>query len=131
MGVNMNDFNKYLWATNNCNKCLWATRDGGCASWDCEFVEKSEAYKAWLKGAHDGSYVEWIPVTERLPFAEYGESKSVLCCMESGLQEVLYHNGGNWCHPTGEVYIWINHKNGWHDAVVAWMPLPEPYVPEE
>lgn len=32
----------------DCNKCLWARRDGGCASWDCEFVEKGEAYKAWL-----------------------------------------------------------------------------------
>ena len=31
----------------NCNKCLWATRNGGCASWDCEFISKSEAYKAW------------------------------------------------------------------------------------
>lgn len=31
----------------DCNKCLWATRDGGCASWDCEFVSKQDAYDAW------------------------------------------------------------------------------------
>lgn len=30
----------------NCNKCLWATRNGSCASWDCEFVDKQEAYEA-------------------------------------------------------------------------------------
>ena len=32
-----------------CNKCLWATRDGNCASWDCEFVPKREAYEAWKR----------------------------------------------------------------------------------
>lgn len=34
----------------DCNKCLWATRDGSCASWNCEFVPKSDAYKAWKEG---------------------------------------------------------------------------------
>ena len=34
----------------DCNKCLWATRDGSCASWNCEFVPKSVAYKAWKEG---------------------------------------------------------------------------------
>jgi len=33
----------------DCNKCLWATRDGGCASWKCEFVSKNEAHRAWLE----------------------------------------------------------------------------------
>jgi hypothetical protein len=70
---------------------------------------------------------KWIPVSERLPKAEYGESDSVLVCFENGTQDVLYFNGGNWCYPTGEVYISVNHKNGWHNKVVAWMPLPEPY----
>lgn len=32
----------------DCNRCLWATRDGGCASFDCKFVDKTEAYKAWI-----------------------------------------------------------------------------------
>ena len=73
---------------------------------------------------------EWIPVSERLPYAEYGEGDSVLCCTEIGLMEVLYWNGGNWCFPTGEPYIWVNHKTGWHDEVIAWMPLPKPYREE-
>lgn len=34
---------------NDCNKCLWATRDGGCASWDCKFVQKGDAYNAWIR----------------------------------------------------------------------------------
>lgn len=70
---------------------------------------------------------EWIPVSERLPDAEYGEGDSVLCCTESGLMYILYWNGGNWCVPTGEPHQWVNHKTGWHDKVIAWMPLPEPY----
>ena len=74
---------------------------------------------------------QWIICSKRLPFlfpiAEYGESKSVLACLEDGTMNVLYFDGGNWCYPTGEPYIGINHENGWHNRVVAWMPLPEPY----
>lgn len=33
----------------DCNKCVWGTRDGGCASWDCEFIDRAEAVKAWRK----------------------------------------------------------------------------------
>ena len=73
---------------------------------------------------------KWIPCSERLPYAEYGEGDSVLCCTESGLMYILYWNGGNWCVPTGEPHIWVNHKTGWHDRVIAWMPLPEPYREE-
>lgn len=70
---------------------------------------------------------EWIPCSERLPDAEYGEGDSVLCCTESGLMYILYWHGGNWCVPTGEPHHWVNHKTGWHDKVIAWMPLPKPY----
>ena len=27
----------------DCNRCLYATRDGGCASWDCNFISIAEA----------------------------------------------------------------------------------------
>lgn len=33
----------------DCNKCVWGTRDGGCASWECEFIDRVEAVKAWRK----------------------------------------------------------------------------------
>lgn len=70
----------------------------------------------------------WIPVSERLPEAEYGESDSVLVCFENETQDVLYFDGSNWRYPTGETYISVNHKNGWHNKVVAWIPLlPKPY----
>lgn len=31
----------------DCDKCVWACRNGGCASWDCEFIDQEEAAKAW------------------------------------------------------------------------------------
>ena len=68
----------------------------------------------------------WIPVTERLPYAEYGESDNVLAtCGYRDVEDgsirwikTLYFNGGNWCYPTGETYL---------EKVYAWMHLPEPY----
>ena len=72
----------------------------------------------------------WIPCSERMPDAEYGEGDSVLCCTELGLMYILYWDGGNWCVPTCEPHIWVNHKTGWLDKVIAWMPLPEPYKAE-
>lgn len=71
----------------------------------------------------------WIPCSERLPYAEYGESDNVLATcghrnVEGGIirwVRTLYFNGGNWCYPTGETYL---------EKVYAWMPLPEPYQEE-
>ena len=71
----------------------------------------------------------WIPCSERLPFAEYGESDNVLATCELRNADdtsyrwvkILYFNGGVWCYPTGETY---------EQKVVAWMPLPESYLGE-
>ena len=84
----------------------------------------TEALDMAIEALHQ---TKWIPCSERLPDAEYGEGDSVLCCTELGLMYILYWNGGNWCVSTGEPHIWVNHKTGWHDRVIAWMPLPEPY----
>lgn len=73
---------------------------------------------------------KWIPVTERLPEAEFGESKNVLVtcewadkavCGDAKWVDKLYFNGGNWCYPTGETYV---------NRVTAWMPLPSVYQGE-
>lgn len=69
---------------------------------------------------------QWIPCSERLPYAEYGESDNVLAtCGYRDVEDgsirwikTLYFNGGNWCYPTGETYL---------EKVYAWMPLPEPW----
>ena len=69
---------------------------------------------------------QWIPCSEKLPYAEYGESDTVLTtCGYRDVEDtsvrwirLLYFNGGNWCYPTGETY---------EAKVYAWCPLPEPW----
>ena len=69
---------------------------------------------------------QWIPCSEMLPYAEYGESDNVIAtCGYKDVEDgsirwirTLYFNGGNWCYPTGETY---------QEKVYAWMPLPELY----
>lgn len=67
---------------------------------------------------------EWIPCSEKLPYAEYGESPNVYCyCYDPDLggkwTQLLYYDGGVWCLPTGETFEY---------KVLAWYPLPtKPY----
>ena len=63
----------------------------------------------------------WIPVTERLPEHEYGESTSVLTVDLYGIMRVAYFDGGNWCSPSGEALTTIRVA-----PITHWMPLPEP-----
>ena len=55
----------------DCNKCVWGTRDGGCASWECEFIDRDDAVKAWRN----------MPSTEpkiiRCKCCEYGDQDEV------------------------------------------------------
>lgn len=90
----------------------------------CESEEEQQKAIEQLKS------LQWIPCSERLPFAEFGESDYVLTtCGYRDVKDtsvrwirLLYFNGGNWCYPTGETY---------EQKVYAWMPLPEPYGEED
>lgn len=64
---------------------------------------------------------KWIPVTERLPEHEYGESTSVLAVDLFGVMRVTYFDGGNWCCPSGEALTTMRVA-----PITHWMPLPEP-----
>lgn len=64
---------------------------------------------------------EWIPVTERLPEAEYGESEDVLTIDSLKVMRVAYFDGGNWCFPTGEPIETVTEF-----PITHWMLLPEP-----
>lgn len=61
----------------------------------------------------------WIPVTERLPEHEYGESTSVLTVDLYGVMRVTYFDGGNWCWPSGEALTTMRVA-----PITHWMPLP-------
>lgn len=99
---------------------------------DPEIQMEIKAYTDIANGVNDMPTIptiepqQWISCSERMPDAKYGEGDSVLCCTELCVMHILYWNGGNWCVPTGEPHQWVNHKTGWHDKVIAWMPLPEP-----
>ena len=105
-----------------------------CAEDDPEIQMEIKAYTDIANGVKDIPTIEpepqWIPCSERLPEAEFGESKNVIVTCEWRHKEVcgtarwidkLYFNGGNWCYPTGETY---------ENRVIAWMPLPEPWKGE-
>ena len=94
----------------------------------------SAEHQAWYKAEDVYAAIEgvpsaqpgWIPCSEQLPYAEYGESDTVLTtCGYRDVEDtsvrwirLLYFNGGNWCYPTGETY---------EAKVYAWMPLPKPW----
>jgi len=73
----------------------------------------------WLAEEHAKHL--WIPVTERLPEHEYGESTSVLTVDLYGVMRVTYFDGGNWCWPSGEALTTMRVA-----PITHWMPLPEP-----
>lgn len=61
----------------------------------------------------------WIPVSERLP----EEKDYCLCCDKDGYMAIGYISkwSKEWCFEDEEIYI----------DVIAWMPLPKPYEPQE
>jgi hypothetical protein len=83
--------------------------------------DRSICYNIIQKQPTIKTETRWVPCSERLPHAEYGESDIVLVTCESTLIRLLFFDGGNWCYPTGERY---EHRI---DKVVAWMPLPTAY----
>lgn len=96
--------------------------------WGCikEIADKDEWEDVCKTTANElPSAQQWIPCSERLPHAEYGESDNVLVTCESKCIRLLYFDGGNWCYPTGECY---EHRI---DKVVAWMPMPEAWKGSE
>lgn len=44
----------------DCNLCLWATRDGGCASWECKFISKADAYDAFQMVKSPAKMIEYL-----------------------------------------------------------------------
>lgn len=73
----------------------------------------------------------WIPVSERLP----ENDEDVLVCNSQGTMEVCYYHIDDNVYPTEFADL---SETGWYDEhddalsfePIAWMPLPEPYVPD-
>lgn len=83
---------------------------------DCHAVMYTErgVYEraCWKMRKPQSAQPRWIPCDDELPFAEYGESDTVLatCGYRDAKQRgdarwlsMLYFNGGVWCYPTGKL----------------------------
>ena len=108
----------------DCNNCIWSSRDGNCSSWECEFVDKREAYNAWKKA-------RWIPVEEKLP--EFGGT--IRSLGERKSSDLVMVTIGN-CVRLGRYtkcrgWVVTNAPFALDETVTAWQPLPEPYEGEK
>ena len=75
---------------------------------------------------HDKTAQQWIPCSERLP--EYG--KDVLCITKLGTMYVASYE--EHIAPCSNEKGWITSDFIRHRPyVIAWMPLPEPYNPDD
>lgn len=84
----------------DCNSCINHTNNG-CASWECEYVPRER----------------WIPCSQRLP-----EDGFYLVTNEWHKLDFLYYRPDKgWHHGN------MQDTEG-RPSVIAWMPLPEPYM---
>lgn len=63
---------------------------------------------------------KWISCNSQMPYAEYGEGRSVLTVDSIGVMRVAYFDGSNWCDPLGECLTSVRKF-----PITHWMPLPE------
>lgn len=95
------------------------------SKWIAEFdLEDGDIMPEYMDLNYMGAHIDfhcrpmWIPVSERLP--EVGEK--VLCQCQANIYEVLKLTVDGWYHDEKHCYM--------SGFVIAWMPLPEPYVTE-
>ena len=103
----------------DCKTCVYARTpddpyNNGCTAWDCEYINREEAIKAWKR-------TRWISCKKEVPKDE---------------GKYLVYLGSDW----GGYYMILPWCDGWNcfkhcmeneiKNVVAWMPLPEPWKGE-
>ena len=72
-------------------------------------------------GVAKNAITTWIPCSERLPDKELID---VICCFKNGNVSVLLYQGGGRFENVHGIGLY-NTKQ-----VIAWQPLPQPYVPK-
>ena len=76
-----------------------------------------------VKNCNDG----WIPCEERLP-----KINTKVMCFTSNKTFTFAEYGGPNSHYASEKDVWFSDR-GWYrkDSIIAWQPLPQPYVKGE
>ena len=114
----MNAFEKILSEIDNGIKTIKPLMKGETRQIaESQIIGLEEARKIVEKYKDDG----WIPCSERLPDEEW---ETYITSHEDG--SVQIHS---YTHKDGFVFNWDTDKP--NSKVVAWMPLPEPYRPED
>ena len=82
-------------------------------SYLCDGIEECDGVELEQKKG------EWIPVSERLP----DNPKDVLTTLSNGMVCIgRHHSFGKWTFEAASIMVAFP-----EEAVIAWMPLPEPY----
>ena len=82
---------------------------------EAEFLE-------WLNSEQEP---KWIPVSERLPDSQ---TEVIVSCRDDSADNIYRYTASGWITTDGEYWIVDNEINPY---VIAWMPLPKPYEPQE
>lgn len=93
-----------------------------------EIALSGEYERAYERGKQDAEQTRWIPVSEKLPEEE---KRLYWVCTDTGYQCQ--------CRWTNDVYgLGASDRWGWkildipqYQKVIAWMPLPAPFEPQE
>ena len=67
---------------------------------------------------------QWIPCSERLP---EDEEEVIVSVRDDSGDNTLNYSSSGWYACAGDFWVVDNEAN---ERVVAWMPLPAPYIPE-
>ena len=114
----------------NCNDCLFKKEWEKIGKLISVVLKKQTEQEPTTKNdLAQERYQEWIPVSERLPDTD----DEVLCWYEyyHWSQEKVLPEYGLGCYFK-ETKSWFGEvANGHKVRVIAWMPLPKPYDPQE
>lgn len=72
------------------------------------------------------NFGKWIPVSEALPPKPEGESENYLVTIQGLEVKVLSYVKTDWKGEENCHWEWMNKNCPWE--IIAWMPLPEPYL---